>query len=244
MLLPCRARQTNLSPTHIRRRTVCLALSLDNPPPLASLIAPRIKTSPHGSPHLSVPGLGSLAVSLSTVGESCDLTHGSVVIASITSCTNTSNPSVMMAAGLVAKRAVELGLKVPESIKTSLAPGSQVVSGYLKDAGLTPFLDQLGFHTVGYGCMTCVGNSGEIDPEVLKIPQLPLITALNRLNPLLQPSAASSTNDNTGLSREPPKTWVRGWKQGSNYRGHYLMVACHKNVHDQGMSISVAEITE
>jgi aconitate hydratase A / 2-methylisocitrate dehydratase len=93
--------------------------------------------------------------------------NGSVVIAAITSCTNTSNPSVMVAAGLVAKRAVERGLKVSPSVKTSLAPGSRVVTDYLKAAGLMPYLEELGFYLVGYGCTTCIGNSGPLaNPEV------------------------------------------------------------------------------
>ncbi|HTT44635.1 MAG TPA: aconitate hydratase AcnA [Thermoplasmata archaeon] len=91
---------------------------------------------------------------------------GSVVIAAITSCTNTSNPSVMVGAGLIAKRAVELGLSVPPHVKTSLAPGSKVVTGYLERAGLLPYLDQLGFEVVGYGCTTCIGNSGPLLPAV------------------------------------------------------------------------------
>lgn len=91
---------------------------------------------------------------------------GSILIAAITSCTNTSNPSVLVAAGLLAKRAVEKGLRVPAHVKTSLAPGSRVVSDYLKAAGLTPFLDALGFNLVGYGCTTCIGNSGPLAPEI------------------------------------------------------------------------------
>src|SRR6185295_11964118 len=94
------------------------------------------------------------------------LRHGSVVIAAITSCTNTSNPSVMVAAGLVAKRAVEKGLAVQPWVKTSLAPGSKVVSEYLREAGLTPYLDGLGFQLVGYGCTTCIGNSGPLPPAI------------------------------------------------------------------------------
>jgi len=94
------------------------------------------------------------------------LKHGSVVIAAITSCTNTSNPSVMIGAGLVAKKAVEKGLTVPPWVKTSLAPGSKVVRDYLENAGLTPFLEKLKFHIVGYGCTTCIGNSGPLPAEV------------------------------------------------------------------------------
>jgi aconitate hydratase len=94
------------------------------------------------------------------------LRHGSVVIAAITSCTNTSNPSVMLAAGLLAKKAVERGLQVPAWVKTSLAPGSKVVRDYLERAGLTPYLEKLKFHIVGYGCTTCIGNSGPLPEEV------------------------------------------------------------------------------
>ena len=94
------------------------------------------------------------------------LRHGSVVIAAITSCTNTSNPSVMLAAGLLAKKAVEKGLTVPPWVKTSLAPGSKVVRDYLENAGLTPYLEKLKFHIVGYGCTTCIGNSGPLPLEV------------------------------------------------------------------------------
>src|SRR6202022_5155245 len=88
--------------------------------------------------------------------------HGSVVIAAITSCTNTSNPSVMVAAGLLAKKAVELGMTVPDYVKTSLAPGSRVVTDYLRNSGLLPYLEKLGFYVVGYGCTTCIGNSGPL----------------------------------------------------------------------------------
>jgi aconitate hydratase len=97
-----------------------------------------------------------------------NLRHGSVVIAAITSCTNTSNPSVMLAAGLLAKKAVERGLQVPNAVKTSLAPGSKVVRDYLDRAGLLAFLEKLKFHIVGYGCTTCIGNSGPLPEEVSK----------------------------------------------------------------------------
>ena len=114
-------------------------LTLDDRPP----------TTDHG-PSSTVNGLG----------------HGSVVIAAITSCTNTSNPSVMVAAGLVAKRAAERGLAARPWVKTSLAPGSKVVTRYLDAAGLTPYLEQVGFFTVGYGCTTCIGNSGPLPDAV------------------------------------------------------------------------------
>jgi aconitate hydratase len=99
-------------------------------------------------------------------GQGFTLHHGSVVIAAITSCTNTSNPSVMVAAGLLAKKAVERGLATRPWVKTSLAPGSKVVTEYLREAGLTPYLERLGFHLVGYGCTTCIGNSGPLPPPI------------------------------------------------------------------------------
>jgi len=95
-----------------------------------------------------------------------DVRNGSVLIAAITSCTNTSNPSVMLAAGLLAKKAVERGLTVNSTVKSSLAPGSRVVTDYLDKTGLTPYLDKLGFQTVGYGCTTCIGNSGPLHPAI------------------------------------------------------------------------------
>ncbi len=106
------------------------------------------------------------AQSIEVDGAQALLHHGSVVIAAITSCTNTSNPSVMLAAGLVAKKAVERGLETRPWVKTSLAPGSQVVTEYLKDAGLLAYLEQLRFHVVGYGCTTCIGNSGPLPEPV------------------------------------------------------------------------------
>jgi len=105
---------------------------------------------------------------LSFKGVEHDLRHGDVVIAAITSCTNTSNPSVMLAAGLVAKKAAERGLKAKPWVKTSLAPGSKVVTEYLTDAGLMPYLEQVGFYLVGYGCTTCIGNSGPLPEPVVK----------------------------------------------------------------------------
>ncbi|HWO75306.1 MAG TPA: aconitate hydratase AcnA [Bacillus sp. (in: firmicutes)] len=101
-------------------------------------------------------------------GEEVSMKTGAVAIAAITSCTNTSNPYVMLGAGLVAKKAVEKGLAVPKYVKTSLAPGSKVVTGYLNDSGLLPYLEQLGFNLVGYGCTTCIGNSGPLAPEIEK----------------------------------------------------------------------------
>jgi aconitate hydratase len=106
------------------------------------------------------------SVNIAVDGVQSKLDNGAVVIAAITSCTNTSNPSVMLGAGLVARKAVELGLDVPHHVKTSLAPGSQVVTRYLDRAGLLPYLEALGFHVVGYGCTTCIGNSGPL-PEAV-----------------------------------------------------------------------------
>ena len=99
-------------------------------------------------------------------GQEYELTHGSVVIAAITSCTNTSNPDVMLAAGLLAKAAVERGLSVKPYIKTSLSPGSGVVTRYYEAAGVNPYMDKLGFTLSGYGCMTCIGNSGDLSEAV------------------------------------------------------------------------------
>ncbi len=118
-------------------------------------------------PSLMKPGKGGVASPEAASGNG-HLHHGSVVIAAITSCTNTSNPSVMLAAGLLAKKAVERGLQVPAWVKTSLAPGSKVVSDYLERAGLTAYLEKLKFHIVGYGCTTCIGNSGPLPEEISK----------------------------------------------------------------------------
>ena len=100
-------------------------------------------------------------------GETVEIGHGSVVVSAITSCTNTSNPSVMLAAGLLARNAVERGLDVPDYVKTSLAPGSRVVTEYLEQAGLLPYLEELGYNVVGYGCTTCIGNAGPL-PEPIE----------------------------------------------------------------------------
>ena len=99
-------------------------------------------------------------------GRNHDLGHGDVVIAAITSCTNTSNPSVMVGAGLLARKAVAKGLKVKPWVKTSLAPGTQVVAEYLEKSGLQKDLDKLGFNLVGFGCTTCIGNSGPLPEEI------------------------------------------------------------------------------
>ncbi len=133
--------------------------------------APR-KPRPAAGPGLQVAGgnaAGTLVAepAVETAAEAAAaLQHGSVVIAAITSCTNTSNPSVMVAAGLLAKKAVERGLNVKPWVKTSLAPGSKVVTEYLREAGLWPYLEQLRFHLVGYGCTTCIGNSGPLPAAI------------------------------------------------------------------------------
>jgi aconitate hydratase len=113
-----------------------------------------------------VEGTPDKHVSVRNNGDSFDLSSGSVVIAAITSCTNTSNPSLMLGAGLLAKKAVERGLHVKPWVKTSLAPGSKVVTNYLAAAGLTPYLEKLKFHLVGYGCTTCIGNSGPLSEPI------------------------------------------------------------------------------
>ena len=118
-----------------------------------------------GSWRATGEGSGS-AEGVQVAGQNVRLKDGDVVIAAITSCTNTSNPAVMLAAGLLARKAVHQGLQVPAWVKTSLAPGSRVVTRYLERAGLAPYLEALGFHLVGYGCTTCIGNSGPLHPAV------------------------------------------------------------------------------
>jgi len=153
-------------------------------------------------------GFGRSADDLDAIGtyddgaHSYDLTHGDVVIAAITSCTNTSNPSVMIGAGLLAKNAVDAGLTVKPHVKTSLAPGSKVVTEYLTESDLLPYLDQLGFTTVGYGCTTCIGNSGPLpDPVESAIQEGDLIVSgvlsgnrnfEGRIHPLVQANYLAS----------------------------------------------------
>ncbi|MDQ4019578.1 MAG: aconitate hydratase, partial [Actinomycetota bacterium] len=129
------------------------------PHSLEEPVAPKPQAAP-----VATTERPSNAVRVTIDGEEFELEHGSVVIAAITSCTNTSNPQVMVAAGLLAKKAVERGLKRKPWVKSSLAPGSRVVTDYFERAGLTSYLEALGFHTVGYGCTTCIGNSGPL-PE-------------------------------------------------------------------------------
>jgi len=135
-------------------------------------------------------------------GNSTNITHGAVVIAAITSCTNTSNPSVMVAAGLLAKNAVARGLSVPSYVKTSLAPGSRVVTDYLNASGLTDSLEKIGFYTVGYGCTTCIGNSGPLpEPVAAAVQQGDLVASAvlsgnrnfeGRVNPLVKANYLAS----------------------------------------------------
>jgi aconitate hydratase len=125
-------------------------------------IEPKSAAHPTPSAPAADPGLDGVPIEWN--GRRFHLKHGDVVIAAITSCTNTSNPSVMVAAGLLAKKAVEKGLSVPPHVKTSLAPGSRVVTDYFQKAGLDSYLEKVGFYTVGYGCTTCIGNSGPL-PE-------------------------------------------------------------------------------
>jgi len=124
------------------------------------------KSVEHGGFGLSDEALNKKCALTHSDGKTSTLTHGSVAIAAITSCTNTSNPSVMIAAGLLAKKAVEKGLHVQPYVKTSMAPGSKVVTNYLEKSGLLPYLETLGFHVAGYGCTTCIGNSGPLPTEV------------------------------------------------------------------------------
>jgi aconitate hydratase len=132
---------------------------------LPSLAKPKKKGAPAPAP--AAGNGGSTSVGFAPVAPPApEVKNGSVVIAAITSCTNTSNPSVMIAAGLVAKKAVERGLSTKPWVKTSLAPGSKVVTEYLAEAGLTPYLEALKFHTVGYGCTTCIGNSGPLPQPI------------------------------------------------------------------------------
>ncbi len=176
-------------------------------------------------------------------GQQYSLPDGAVVIAAITSCTNTSNPSVLMAAGLLARKAVELGLKPQPWVKASLAPGSKVVSDYLAHAKLTPYLDELGFNLVGYGCTTCIGNSGPLpDPIERAIKQGDLTVGAvlsgnrnfeGRIHPLVKTNWLASPplvvayalagNMNLDLTREPLGTGKEGqpvylkdiWPSGS-----------------------------
>ncbi len=136
-------------------------------PPTATALAPASQGATmvaEGAPVTTTPP----KISIEMNGEACHITHGSVVIAAITSCTNTSNPSVMLAAGMLARNAVARGLKSKPWVKTSLAPGSKVVKDYFEKANVQPALDALGFQIVGYGCTTCIGNSGPLPEAISK----------------------------------------------------------------------------
>ena len=137
-------------------------------PPAIDTDEPELGAVVTGSvtPGVDLPDRPSQQVEVTLDGHQHTIDHGAVAIAAITSCTNTSNPTVMVAAGLLAKRAVERGLTSKAWVKTSLSPGSKVVTDYLAEAGLTPYLDKLGFQLTGYGCMTCIGASGPLIPEV------------------------------------------------------------------------------
>ena len=157
-----------LATRHLLRHTESPhAAALPGEPPVAAG-APRMVAEMEGNR----PTLASMAKDhpeLSTPAEKkagVSIGNGDVLIAAITSCTNTSNPSVLLAAGLLAKKAVEAGLVVQPHIKTSLAPGSRIVTDYLREAGLLPYLEKLGFSLVGYGCTTCIGNAGDLTPEI------------------------------------------------------------------------------
>ena len=151
---------------------------------------------------LNTLGEGQRTATVALDGRTEMIQDGSVVIAAITSCTNTSNPSVMVAAGLLAKKAVERGLKAKPWVKTSLAPGSKVVFDYLNDAGLMPYLEQLNFHLVGYGCTTCIGNSGPLpEPVAAAVGKEKLVVAAvlsgnrnfeGRINPLVRANYLAS----------------------------------------------------
>ena len=139
---------------------------------------PRAPATPLGAPRQVVEMEGSkptlasahtASLSTPTLGADITVGNGDVLIAAITSCTNTSNPSVLLAAGLLAKKAVEAGLKVKPHIKTSLAPGSRIVTEYLTETGLLPYLEKLGFALAGYGCTTCIGNAGDLTPELNEV---------------------------------------------------------------------------
>jgi aconitate hydratase len=139
-------------------------------------IEPRSAAHPTPAALTADPGFNGVPIEWN--GKQFSLKHGDVVIAAITSCTNTSNPSVMVAAGLLAKKAVEKGLRVPPHVKTSLAPGSRVVTDYFEKAGLDEYLEQAGFYTVGYGCTTCIGNSGPLpEPISQAVKQNDLVVA-------------------------------------------------------------------
>jgi aconitate hydratase len=139
-------------------------------PPEPDIVVEKELPQPIGAPHVEEAPVSEWGEGITVVldDEEVRITHGSAVIAAITSCTNTSNPSVMIGAGLLAKKAVEKGLSVAPHVKTSLAPGSKVVTEYLQTSGLLPYLEELRFDVVGYGCTTCIGNSGPLPEQISK----------------------------------------------------------------------------
>ena len=172
-------------------------------PNFRAAFAERMTAGSPGGPPGSVAVAERPAVARVRVGEqTAELAHGSVVIAAITSCTNTSNPEVMVAAGLLAKKAVERGLRTAPGVKTSLAPGSAVVTSYLERAGLMPYLEALGYHVVGFGCTTCIGNSGPLpEPVAGAVQEHDLVTVAvlsgnrnfeGRIHPLVRASYLAS----------------------------------------------------
>jgi aconitate hydratase len=190
-------------------------------PPAASGPTARVKRPRPPGPEAMGPAISAPHQVTLTGGTTCEVDHSHVVIAAITSCTNTSNPAVMIAAGLLAKKAVERGLTVKPWVKTSLAPGSRVVMDYYARAGLVPYLEALGYHLVGFGCTTCIGNSGPIDPGLSALAdRLALVSVLSgnrnfegRINPdvrmnyltsppLVVAYALAGTMD-TDLTRDP-----------------------------------------
>ena len=146
-------------------------------------------------------------------GETTEITHGAVVIAAITSCTNTSNPSVMLGAGLLAKKAVEAGLTVPPYVKTSLAPGSRVVEGYLQQSGLLPYLEKLGFHIVGFGCTTCIGNSGPLPEEVSQAIQEGELVVSSVLSGNRNFEGRVHPESRSNFLASPPLGWCARWSR-------------------------------
>ncbi|WP_394787581.1 aconitate hydratase AcnA [Rhodoferax sp.] len=130
-----------------------------------STVFAELYSKPNEANGFNLPA-NTLSLRHKVQGTDVSIGNGDVLIAAITSCTNTSNPSVMLAAGLLAKKAVEAGLKVQPHVKTSLAPGSRIVTDYLQKAGLLPYLEKLGFYLAGYGCTTCIGNAGDLTPEI------------------------------------------------------------------------------
>ena len=184
------------------------------------MIAPELASA---HPDKDLDTLGTCIPVRQPDGVSYSLCHGSIAIAAITSCTNTSNPSVLIAAGLLAKKAIQRGLTTKPWVKTSLAPGSKVVSDYLTEAGLTPYFEALKFHTVGYGCTTCIGNSGSLPYHINKAIQVgdlsvasvlsgnrnfegrvnPLVRANYLASPPLVVAYAIAGNINIDLSRDP-----------------------------------------